>query len=287
MMYRRFCSGIALIQTLMVAAMLAVIVMSFAQQANKALKAAEMVDAQSQARIDAVSAEAYLQLALLTGNETEFLTAGFFNRASTPFSLGRGQVQLQDLAGLVSVSAPVGDRLQALLVAAGLDDSHASRLVDTLNDWQDRNNEKLLLGAEQADYKNGQIVRNNLLQSEDELRFVQGMDQVIFNKISQAITLYPSPYLNPLTAPSIVLQSLVSNPSKVAELTALRLQNKLDWDQFFRITGLQMSESFQPIYGQAVRYHLFVNQHETSIDIKKEIVINPYGETPISLWKRN
>lgn len=108
----------------------------------------------------------------------------------------RGQevvVAIRDATGLVDLNAASADLLGATLRACGADQHIASELVDAILDWRDGDNLAHLNGVEDPDYRAAGVAwtaRDGSFESIDELRYVLGMRQDLFDRLAPLVTVY-------------------------------------------------------------------------------------------------
>lgn len=303
-------SGIALIQVLLVAAILAVLVMSYSKKSIQAMDLAQQAVTRSEALMALQQAESKVLLGLLTEQENAAVVTGVFNRYSEPFSVATQvqsgaeltntalpvevKVEIQDLAGLFLL-APFGSgQLPELLTQFGYSKNQAKSIALAMDDWQDPDTQTRTGGAEQAAYNKSKDqqaiqVRNAPFQTENELGYVKGMDGYMPPGLARVITFYPSGHFNPMTAPAEVLALYVSDKSRLNEVIKLRQQHKLSSEDLIRLTGIETSDTILLNHGKGSRITLTFNKAPHSISIQKEWLLSPYEQQPITLWsvKRN
>jgi len=102
-------------------------------------------------------------------------------------------VAIRDATGLVDLNAASADLLGATLRACGADQQQASELVDAILDWRDGDNLAHLNGVEDADYRAadlGWTSRDASFESVDELKYLLGMRQALFDRLAAFVTVY-------------------------------------------------------------------------------------------------
>ena len=124
--------------------------------------------------------------------------------------LGGTRVALQDEAGLVSLVWPDANRLGLLLSRWGIPDGEAGRLRDTLLDYIDHDELRLLLGAERREYEQAGLPpppnRRLLVPAELE-RVLQWSElpRPVRERIAAGATTFYAGPINLNTAPEAVL----------------------------------------------------------------------------------
>lgn len=125
---------------------------------------------------------------------------------------GSINIQIQDEAGLIDLNTASSKLLLGLFKSVGLDDNSATRIVDAILDWRDRDNKPRAYGAEDSDYQKAGYpygAKNGPFNSVDELRKVMGMTEAIYDKVKPALTVYSHmPGINPGVATREVLLAI-------------------------------------------------------------------------------
>jgi general secretion pathway protein K len=111
--------------------------------------------------------------------------------------------------------------LRGLLVAAGLNDDDASRLLDAILDWRDPDALKRVNGAEEADYQAAGLSyrpANGQFQAIEEIQLVLGMRPDIYRRIAPSITVFSRlPGVNPQFASRDVLLAIPGMTSEIVD----------------------------------------------------------------------
>ena len=131
-------------------------------------------------------------------------------------------VTLQDETGKLPIGHGDVAIWNLLFEAMGIDLADAETLTDSLIDWMDKDDFKRLNGAEIEDYDlDGKEYKpsNEMLKDFDELRHIQGFDELFFNEedgkpnqyykwFEQSVSLYSDHPVNVNTAQGLVLNIL-------------------------------------------------------------------------------
>jgi len=124
----------------------------------------------------------------------------------------RVTITIRDARGLVDLNGAGVDLLRATFAAAGIDKDRSRRIVDATLDWRDQDSLKLPYGAEDSDYQTAGLewtARDGKFTSVDELRYVIGMNDEIFEMLAPFLTVYSgSPGLNLEFAPPLLVGAL-------------------------------------------------------------------------------
>lgn len=102
-------------------------------------------------------------------------------------------IRLADESGKVDLNFATGPRLDALLRAAGVEESERLTLVDAILDWRDPDTLRRPNGAEEPEYRAaalGYAPRNGAFQSIEELTLVVGMSAKLYHALADSITVH-------------------------------------------------------------------------------------------------
>lgn len=102
-------------------------------------------------------------------------------------------VAVRRATGLVDLNAAGADLLDTLLRACGVEDGRRPKLVDAILDWRDGDNLTHLNGIEDKDYFAAGLPwtsRDDAFKAIDELKYLPGIDQGLFERIAPLVTLY-------------------------------------------------------------------------------------------------
>jgi len=170
---RKF-KGIALVQILLLAALLSVFALSISQRAHQQVKHAQLASDQMSAVIDIQSTRSQLLFELLTkekfnqakqsgsgeGNESIDYSGrwNFYGDTFDGTDDGRVKIKIQDQAGLIHINYLDSDLLKGFVEFHSLTPSVGQQLVDRLLDWQDLDNIPRSYGDESAlNIRNGPV----------------------------------------------------------------------------------------------------------------------------------
>jgi general secretion pathway protein K len=105
---------------------------------------------------------------------------------------GTVDISIRDATGLLDLNAGAPALLEALLAGAGVEEDRRQDLVDAILDWRDKDDLKHLHGAEDADYRRAGLewARDDRFTTVDELRYVLGMTNELFERLAPYLTVY-------------------------------------------------------------------------------------------------
>jgi len=128
-------------------------------------------------------------------------------------------VAVRDATGLVDLNAAGADLLDTTLRACHAEQSQASELVDAILDWRDADNLAHLNGVEDADYRaagRAWTSRDAAFESVDELKYLLGMRQDLFDCLAPIVTVHSGrPGIKLEYAPPQLLAALNDGASEI------------------------------------------------------------------------
>ncbi len=203
-------------------------------------------------------------------------------------------LELQDMRGLINATQFPNQQLMDLLRLMGIDSLTISRLMDTLQDYQDEDNLRRLNGAEAADYLAVGLPPppNRPLRSIEELQGILGwrdLNSELLTRLMESMSLGKEVQINLNTAPYDVLRTIEGmDEPKTRRLMAQReIEPLLSINAVAAITGKDadwvMSLRNGVVSAAAVR----VNQFAKSLPwvLRYDIVLTPKSE--FSPWHIN
>jgi len=207
--------GVALIQVLLITAIIALIAIQFTKTARQQVAIASSFN-------DRIKAELLLRtyqsrvLFTLFKHDPDELTRQTVNGVQWNF---RGQpVQLADnvtftmqsTAGLMSLVTSPDKYWFRLLTHFSVPTNQQIEIMDSLKDWIDIDNDRRTQGAE-ASYYLGQglaVPRNGPLQHISELKFIKGITPTLYQQLKPLVTIYPTGAFSPALAPKTLNEAL-------------------------------------------------------------------------------
>jgi general secretion pathway protein K len=168
--------GLALVMVLWLVMLLGIIASGHIYNAHieSRLAAAHIQTAKARASVEAGLNIAILKI-LTTNDDTEILIA------------------IRDATGLIDLNAASADLFQNLLTALAIDTDQQKRIIAAILDWRDGDNLTHLDGAEDSDYLSSGLrwtPRDGAFSSVEELSYVMGITQRLFNDMAPFVTVY-------------------------------------------------------------------------------------------------
>ncbi|WP_328255632.1 hypothetical protein [Pseudoalteromonas sp. APAL1] len=232
--------GIALVQVLLIVAVVSILALYFTQSARQQVKNATMMVDKAQALVELNNAEASILFSLLTEKLTPMAIPPinnplitYWNFHGEPFKTTNNvEVQLQDLRGLLNIHYPDKTRLKRLLTYSGLNDYDAQLAMLQIIAWQN------LEGR--SDYINHDVVaRYAAIHDIEELSHL-GLQPAQLKVLANNTTQYKKGAFNPMNSPDTLLYALLSED--VAKYVIMqRRANRLTVNDFVRATGISES----------------------------------------------
>jgi general secretion pathway protein K len=184
--------GLALVMVLWLIMLLSIIAMGHTYNVHieTRLAAAHVQTANARASVEAGLNIAILQL-LTTDSATPWPIDGTVGRFQ--FADANILIAIRDATGLIDLNAAGPDLLQNLATALEVDPTRQAQIVGAILDWRDRDDLTHLDGAEDADYVTSGLPwtpRDGAFSSVEELRYVMGITQQLFNDMAPFVTVY-------------------------------------------------------------------------------------------------
>ena len=233
--------GIALIQVLIITAVISLLALYFSQTARLQVKKTSMAIDQANALVVLHNSEAKMLYALATEDknpnkrvdinqripELSFIPEWNFHGQTFEFSPAV-QVELQDLRGLLNLHYPNAEHLKKLFVFFGLSVYDAELTLNQVLDWQDTDT-RSKYNMSEPDYRNG------ALQDITELSHLPLSPELI-QVLQQTSTLYKKGNFNPMNSPDYLLNALLE-PNLATSIITLRNNRQLSSKQFAQLSG--------------------------------------------------
>lgn len=206
--------GIALVLVLWVLTLLGVIATSFAKSMRTETELARQLTLSAQARALAEAGiyRGILDLFMLRRDPLAGWQANGVVYKTIKMGRGKVRIAIQDEAGRIDLNSAQEQLLDALLLAAGVDDQARATLIDAIIDWRDTDNLRRLHGAEDEEYKSAGLpygAKDGPFNSVEELNQVLGMTPDLYRRLAPALTVHSHrPNVDINLAPPVVLQAL-------------------------------------------------------------------------------
>ncbi len=298
--------GIALIQVLLITAILSILAVYLTNTAKEQVKIAQWTNDKSQALVNLHSAEARLIFSLLTqrkivtsqnnangksnavgdilGSSVESITQRW-NFFAKPFYLSEQvMVAIQDQAGLVHAQYPDRDVLDKLFVEQGLGMVEVNELIDNLLDWQDLDSISRANGAETSAYAG--LIRNGAIPDVHDFSFIKKITPELLELLLKTTTIYRQGPFNPTNVPTELLYAL-TNENVAKQVILLRENGQLTKTNFSQLTGIVEDDDtfFYPSNFLSIKLTSKVG--ESKVQKEMTIQVIPYAkadQSPINFF---
>ena len=278
--------GVALVQVLLVTAIIILLVMQLSLTAAEQVRRAQALQDRSEAALFLHSREVALFYTMLTesllpspGSGNPY--AASWNFHGEPFVVDGLEITLQDQSGLMRFSVSGVTAFEKLLTVLGLGLTRAREIAEGLAHWLGitlsgggRPGDAMMRGG-----------RGDALQYFGELRFLAGMDEPLYGKLAELMTLYPTPGFNPLTAPAALLRMRMPESTFRAVLDA-RHKGELDRNRLWQLARIGADESILPFTGPGIGVRLEGEYHGIALRRHLVVGVRPYQAQPLALWSR-
>jgi len=247
MNYYKIQQGIALIQVLLITAILSVLALYLTQTAKSQVQQAQWAGDKAEAQVAVHSAESLLLFELLTKKKTPTIStsdndgdiiASQWNFSAVPFQIKNNVIaKIQDQSGLIQLHYPNRERLKKLFATNGFSLNQVEAIIDNLLDWQDIDSIQRQNGAEAIEYGGVEFIRNGAVPSIHDVIHIKSMNLGVQQLLLRNATIYKSGAFSPINAPAELLYGLTSK-NAVEQVLNLRRLNRLTGKQFSEITGI-------------------------------------------------
>lgn len=229
--------GIALVQVLLIVAVLSILALYFTQSARQQVHNATLMVDKAQAYVALQSAEASVLYALLTeqkdpeqtqSSQSQTLVSKW-NFHGEEFSYSpQVTVAIQDLRGLLNLHYPNKQRLTQLLTYSGLNDYDAQLMSRQIIQWQQ-------LDGRTDSLPNNITARHAAIHDVSELTHL-GLAPAQLRALKANTTQYKKGAFNPMTAPNSLLNALLAQDI-ARHVIMLRNAKQLTVREFAQVTG--------------------------------------------------
>jgi len=284
--------GIALIQVLLISAVLSVLALYLTTTAKDQIKIAQWQDDKVAALIAVHNTEAELLYSLLvhskiSNNQASHAQANIVNNwnfFNAPFTInGNVKVEIQDQSALIHAHFPDKQNLEALINYQGYSIKEANSIIDSLLDWQDIDNIPRANGEESLDTPS--MIRNGAVPDVHDFSFIENIPANLFQTLVKNTTLYGKGFFNPMNSPKELL-SAITSVTIAEQVMQLREQKKLTPGQFSQLTGITENDKVILYPSNILAIELIGSQGISTV--KKNIIVelNPYAnefQVPINI----
>jgi general secretion pathway protein K len=276
--------GVALVQVLLVTTIIILLVMQLSLTAAEQVRRAQALQNRSEAALYLHSREVALLYTLLTeplfpspGSNNPY--AANWNFHGDPFAVDGLEITLQDQSGRMPFPVSHMADFERLLTVLGVGPTQSRELAARLARWTGI---RLLGGSPTG----GAMMRGGAgdpVQYFGEMRFLAGMDEQLYGKLAELMTLYPTPGFNPLTAPAELLRMRMSEAALSAVLDARRA-GELDQNRLWRLARISADETVVTYVGPGIGIQIAGEYRGVALRRQLVMGVLPYEPMPLALW---
>ena len=278
--------GVALVQVLLVTTIIILLVMQLSLTAADQVKRAQQLKDRSEAALYLHSRESALFYTLLT--ESLYSTSGSTNPYASnwnfhgeAFVVDGLEITLQDQSGLMRFPVLSVFDFERLLTTLGLGPTLARNLAQQLANW-------IGIRASGSGRPVGAMMRGESgdpVQYFAELLLLPGMDEQLYGKLAELMTLYPTPGFNPMTAPAPLLRMRMPESTLRAVLAA-RTKGELDQNRLWQLAGISADEVVIVYTGPGIGIGIAGDYRGVALRRNVVVGVEPYKAEPLTLWSR-
>lgn len=210
--------GVALIQVLLMIAIMSLIAIQFSKTARVQVETANDFKNRLQSEMALRTARSRLIYQFFKSDPGDISDARIdgvkWNFRSKVFNITENvEVKIQAQSGLLSLTTSPPQMILRVLTANGASAADAQEIVASIGDWVDTDNYVSNFGAESEFYRlSGHTgTRNGPLQDISELAVIKGMTEPLYNRTKDYFTIYNLPSFNPALAPPELVRALFSS----------------------------------------------------------------------------
>ena len=264
-------AGIALIQVLLLTAVLLLMALQFTFSSRQQIMISSDMHDKFMAEVQLRTLESRLLFSLLTQSKADQVDHikdkdnfsvkwNFFGKPFTPYE--RAEVSIQGLNNFISIFNNTNiDLLHDLIEATGKSNGETNDIVFQIQQWQGN------LGGQNR--QKNSLLREDFANSLQELQLLPSIDNKLMKYLSRHITIYPTPYINIMLAPKAILKLYV-NDDIANELVSLRNNGELTRQRFIELTRIFEDEtiSFTPSKRMKLKLSITYN----NVVVTKEMI---------------
>jgi len=292
-------SGVALIQVLLISAIISILAISFTHTARDQIEMATAFEQRIKAAQQLKSVQSQIIYKLLTqrdftaeeqNQETQMNVS--WNFYGEPFVIDSPidaniVVSIQEIQGLLSQRYPNTPFWNKLLKNMGYDDEQIKQKQGLLKGWQDKDTDSWLIGDSEPEATEAGVKYPNQpiqLPNEIDWLFPDEIDQR--DVVKQVSTHYSNSKFNPMNAPNRLLALLFEQP--LAEsLIEQRAQGLLTSDEMKEYLGdLYDSETVTTYRGGQLTITILISSETVQIQESIDILLQPYKTPAVQIIAR-
>ena len=296
--------GIALVQVLLITAILTILALYLTQTAKDQVKMAQWANDKAQDLVELHSAESQLLFSLITEINSPFPNtlaqtqseqiqgshiAQQWNFFDQPFMFNQQvEISIQDQAGLLNIHFPDQTRLKAFFISQGASSPQANVIVDSLLDWQDLDNVPRENGVEvyrDNNVENANGIRNGAVPNKHDFSTVKGLSPELYQALLLNSTIHRRGPYSPVNSPAALLYA-ISSDDIAQQVIVLRDAGQLNKNKFTELTGITEDDNVYFYTSNALSISLTSKIGESRAHKKIVVQLMPYAtanQQPINI----
>jgi len=269
--------GVALIQILIIVAILSLVALYVTKSARHQLTMARWAVDKSEAAVLLHSTQNKILFELLTTKwlptrNSQNPTTNKWNFHNEPFEVSDGAyVKIQDQAGLINLHFPIVGIIKKRLAYEKLPPELIAKTEATLLDWQD--NDRILRPYGNESNVN---IRNGIMPDVREWLLHNTLSKEQFLAIAPDFTVHGDGHLNLLNSPLSIITSL-TNQAVAHQIDNLRKNRQLTRDNIRKITGISQGDDFFYSTSTNQKISILINSGEASLEKIIIVELSPYS----------
>ena len=279
--------GIALIQVLLITAILSVLVLYFTQTSRQQVALAIYADVKAKAAIHLENSKNNIVFALLTDdrNQTKNISLDKklkWNFYGKPFAIDNSTTAtIQDISGLLPIHFLDRELFLKILISNGIELNRATHVYNLIMDWQDYDTITSMNENEESKY--GYTARNGYILDITDLSYIDELTQQELEIINQSYSVFYPGFFNPTLAPDPLLKSILTE-AQFQQILSMRDGDLVNNEIFTQVTGIKEAEDLFFAPSNLIKLQLNYFKDDTKLDKTWIIQLDPYAvsQTPVN-----
>lgn len=299
--------GIALVQILILSAMLSVFALYLSKNAHEQVQMSKWAVDKNEAFLSSYSTEKRLLFSLLTNEKfrVDRLPStneqGFVNEVPLNWNFhgdafnvnNKSKVEIQDLSGLLNLRFIEPELLKQFIAFYSTSNDDPQRIISHLLDWQDVDTIPRGINSEINEphsTSSALSVRNGPLPFLAELQRINVIDDELYRRLNLYTTLHTVGPFNPMNSPKELLEVFLDS-SIVEEVENRRKSGAFGKREFSLMTGLVENETMFFYPSNYIRIEIETTIGEVVDSTEYILHLKPYaesGNSPVNvLYRKN
>ncbi len=276
--------GIALIQVLLIVALLSIFALYVKKLAIEQVNVAKLSQDKAQALVESHSVMSEVLFALLVNDTSKFSNnvdsddktiVNKIRFSGVPFKVANTSVKVQDQSGLFNIHFFYKKHFINLFLENGINESRAEELWATIVDWQDENEISSIAGVEKS--FNEFPVRNGKISDITELESIIDLTEVEKELLYQNFSIFSIGDLNLMAASKDVLGAIIGG-ELANQIVELRSSNNLTVKNFREMTGITFETDYRFTPSSRLGFELVTHINDVKYERELVLSLSPYAK---------